>query len=224
LRYIREIKEELNGQIARIGRALSSPKRLEILELLHQCEKSVEMLANNTGMSIANTSQHLQVLREAGLVESRREGLKIIYRLAAEDVSDIVNHMRQLARVHLAEVDQILNKMNRETGDVFEVDRETLLKLAQNGKVLILDVRPEDEYKAGHLPHALSVPLDVLESRIETLPRNQKIVAYCRGAYCILSGEAVRILKNGGFKAVKWQDGVAEWKAAGLPVEYEPAL
>jgi rhodanese-related sulfurtransferase/predicted transcriptional regulator len=215
---VRDIKDKLNEQFARIGHALSSPKRLELLELLHQCEKSVETLVANTGMSIANTSRHLQVLRGAGLVEARRDGNYIIYRLADDEVYTLVSNMKRLAQSRLAEVERVLSDLTDDPAEVEVVDRAKLLKLFKAGKVILLDVRPEDEYHAEHLPHALSIPLDKLQSRLSTLPQDQQIIAYCRGPYCLLASEAVRVLRSKGFEAVRLGDGVGEWKAAGMPV------
>jgi rhodanese-related sulfurtransferase/DNA-binding MarR family transcriptional regulator len=215
---VRDIKNRLNEQFAKIGHALSSPKRLELLELLHQCEKSVEMLSANSGMTVANTSRHLQVLRGAGLVETRREGIYIIYRLADEQVSALVGNMKRVAESRLAEVERVLADLTDDQEDAEVVDRSKLLRLAKSGKVVILDVRPEDEFLAAHIPHALSIPLNKLTSHLSKLPRTQQIVAYCRGPYCVLASEAVRILRGKGYDAMRLGDGVAEWKAAGQPV------
>jgi len=215
---VRDIKEKLNEQFARIGHALSSPKRLELLELLHQCEKSVETLVANSGMSVANTSRHLQILRGAGLVEARREGIYVIYRLAGDEVYALVSNMKKVAQSRLAEVERVLAEWTDDPEEVEVVDRGKLLKLAKSGKIIVLDVRPEDEYMAEHIPHALSIPLDKLKSHLSRLPQDQRIVAYCRGPYCVLSGEAVRVLRSKGFDAARLGDGVAEWKAAGMPV------
>jgi rhodanese-related sulfurtransferase len=215
---VREIKDKLNEQFARIGHVLSSPKRLELLELLHQCEKSVETLVANSGMSVANTSRHLQVLRSAGLVETRREGIYIFYRLADDQVYDLVSNMKRVAESRLAEVERVLASFSNDPAEAEIMDRNKLMKLAKAGKIIVLDVRPEDEYLAGHLPHAISIPLDKLKSHLNKLPQDQQIVAYCRGPYCVLSGEAVRVLRSKGFAATRLGDGVAEWKAAGMPV------
>jgi rhodanese-related sulfurtransferase/DNA-binding transcriptional ArsR family regulator len=212
---VREVKDRLNEQFARIGHALSSPKRLELLELLHQCEKSVEMLAENSGMSVANTSRHLQVLRAAGLVETRREGVYIYYRLADAEVYALVANIRHVAESRLAEVERVLASINEDLDELEVVDRGKLLKLAKSGKIIVLDVRPEDEYRAAHLPHAVSIPLASLKHRIEELPRDQDIVAYCRGPYCVLASEAVRVLRGKGYHASRLGDGVAEWQSAG---------
>jgi rhodanese-related sulfurtransferase/predicted transcriptional regulator len=212
---VREIKDQLNEQFARIGHAISSPKRLELLELLRQCEKTVETLSENTAMSVANTSRHLQVLRGAGLVETRREGIYVFYRLASEQVYQLVSNMKSLAESRLAEVERVLAHVNADLEELELVDRDKLMHLAEAGEIIVLDVRPEDEFRAAHLPHAISIPLATLKSRIEELPRDQQIVAYCRGPYCVLASEAVRILRAKGYQATRLGDGVAEWRAAG---------
>jgi rhodanese-related sulfurtransferase/DNA-binding transcriptional ArsR family regulator len=214
----REIKNKLNEQFARIGRALSSPKRLEILDLLRQCPKSVETLSKHSGMSTANTSRHLQILKSAGLVETRREGIHIIYRLMDEQVHELASNIKRVAQSHLAEVERTLASLAGDEDELEVVERSKLVRLARLGKILVLDVRPEDEYLAAHLPHAISIPLDKLKSHLNKLSRDQQIVAYCRGPYCLLAGEAVRILRSSGFRATRLGEGVAEWRAAGQPV------
>jgi rhodanese-related sulfurtransferase len=212
----RVIKDRLFEQFARIGHALSSPKRLELLDLLCQCEKDVETLASNTGMSVANTSHHLQVLHGAALVESRKDGIHVYYRLSGSRVGDLFRDMQQLAENQLADVERIVNLLNREGNKLAPMDRKDLLKLAKSGQVTVLDVRPEDEYRAAHIPHAVSVPLSKLKSYLRHLPRTQTIVAYCRGPYCVLAGEAVRVLRAKGYNASRWRDGIAEWQEAGM--------
>jgi len=218
---IRELKESLHQHFADIGQALGSPKRLELLELLNQCEKSVETLATNTSMSIANTSQHLQILRNSGLVETRRKGVRIFYRLADDSVHALVSSVKRVAERRNADVDRLLETANSNTEEFAEVDRAKLMELAEAGAILVLDIRPEDEYRAGHIPHALSVPLAELKDYLVNLPQGLEIVAYCRGPYCVLTGEAVRIIQNAGYSARRLQDGITEWKAAGLPVASE---
>jgi len=200
---IRDLKDQLNTQFARIGHALSSPKRLELLELLHQCEKRVETLSENTTMSVANTSRHLQILKNSGLVESRRDGTSIIYRLADDQVYALVSAMRRVAETRLAEVDRTLADLNHDLPDLEKVDRHRLLRQAKAGAVIVLDVRPADEFQAAHLPHAVSVPLAELKQQLNRLPRDQQIVAYCRGPYCLLASEAVRLLRGKGFQATR---------------------
>ncbi len=215
---VRQFRDTLNRNFSRIGKALSSHKRLELLELLHQCPKNVDALAANTEMSSANTSQHLQVLRAAGLVESSREGTHIFYRLSSELVWELVRTVRQVAETHLADVDRAIAQLRENQHSLEEVDRVKLAKLAAAGKVIVLDVRPSDEYEAAHLPYAISVPLDQLESFLNKLPADQKIVAYCRGPYCLLAGHAVKILRKHGFQANELGEGVAEWQERGLEV------
>ena len=169
-------------------------------------------------MSFANTSRHLQVLRGAGLVETRREGIHIFYRLADEQVHELVRSTKRVAQSRLAEVERVLSDITDDPDVVEVVDRNKLQKLVKAGKIIVLDVRPEDEYMAEHIPHALSIPLDKLKYHLNKLPKDHQIFAYCRGPYCILSGEAVRVLRGSGFQATLLGDGIAEWKAAGMPV------
>jgi len=213
-----QMRENLNSEFAKIGKALSSPKRLQIIELLHQCPKSVETLAENTEMTLANTSQHLQVLRAAGLVESSRNGTFMIYNLSGPLVHELITLVRQVAETHIAEVDRALAKFREPGSELENVDRAKLTKLAKSGKVIVLDVRPHDEYQAAHLPYAISIPLDMLEKHLDRLPREQQIVAYCRGPYCLLAGEAIRMLKRHGFHASQLRDSVSDWQRLGQTV------
>jgi rhodanese-related sulfurtransferase/DNA-binding transcriptional ArsR family regulator len=212
------LRDTLNTEFSKIGRVLSSPRRIDIIELLKECPKTVETLADNTGMSLANTSQHLQVLRAAGLVLVERKGTYMIYSLASTLVHDLVSMVRQVAETHIADVDRALTKIRESSSELENVDRAKLMQLAKDGKVIVLDVRPKDEFEAAHLPYAISVPLGKLEQQLETLPREQQIVAYCRGPYCLLAGQAARILNKHGFHASTLRDGVLEWKASGQPV------
>jgi rhodanese-related sulfurtransferase/DNA-binding transcriptional ArsR family regulator len=214
---VRDTIDRLHEQFAKIGQAMSSPKRLEILELLYQCEKSVDTLAENTGMSIANTSRHLQVLKGSGLVVTRREGISIIYRLAGECVHSLVSNLKKVAVSQIAEVEKVLADFDDE--DTVEVvDRDKLIGLAQAGQIVVLDVRPEDEFRAAHLPFALSIPLDQLENHLDKLPKHQKILAYCRGPFRVLASEAVKLLRSKGFTAKRMVEGMSEWRASGQPV------
>lgn len=213
-----KFRDNLNRHFSRVGKALSSHKRLEILDLLNQCSKSVDVLAENTGMSSANTSQHLQVLRSAGLVESSREGTHIIYRLSGSLVYELVRKLRQVAETHLADVDRAIVQLRENQHVLEEVDREKLSRLASTGKVIVLDVRPTDEFRSSHLQHAISMPLDQLENHLDKLPTSQQIVAYCRGPYCLLAGQAVAFLRKKGYQANELGEGVAEWREAGGPV------
>lgn len=215
----RETKDRLYAQFARLGHALSSPKRLELLDLLCQSEKSVEMLADQATMSIANTSRHLQVLRMARLVDARKEGVFVYYSLADSEVCDFFRSLRRLAENRIAEVDQIVADYFELAASLEPVDRKKLLNQARAGEVVILDVRPRDEYVAGHLPFARSVPLGELKKRLREFSPSVKIVAYCRGPYCVLAQEAVTILRSKGFNAMRLAEGPAEWKELGLHIE-----
>lgn len=213
-------KSDLYEQFARVGKALSSAKRLELLDLLLQAERSVEELARVTGMSIANTSQHLQVMKQARLVESERQGNFIVYRPTSEHVTPLLATIQHFAEHELAEVEAITRHFHDNREQMEAVDRNLLLQRAEAGDVIVLDVRPTAEYEAGHLPHAVSLPLEDLEQRLSTLPKDKEIVAYCRGPYCVLAVEAVDRLRKEGFTAVRLEDGVREWNEHGLPVEY----
>lgn len=214
----RETKEKLYTQFALIGHALASPKRLELLDLLCQSEKTVETLAEQSSMSIANTSQHLQVLRASRLVDSSKRGVFVSYRLADSKVCDFFRELRALAEDRIAEIDRVVADYFDASASLEPVDKRKLIRRAKAGEVVILDVRPEDEYLAGHLPHAKSVPLAKLEERLKELPSDAEIVAYCRGPYCVLSQEAVKLLFAKGFKIRRMADGVAEWREAGLRI------
>lgn len=214
------IKSLLYEQVARIGKALSSAKRLELIELLAQGEKSVEMLATQAGLDIRLTSAHLKTLREARLVESRREGKYIWYRLSGHDIDRLWVVLRETAQEHLVELRLALAQMACAPDTLVSESRETLLARARAGQVTIIDVRPAGEFLAGHLPYARSLPLAELERRLADLPRGQPVVAYCRGPFCVMSDEAVRVLRQHGYSALKWNDGVSEWLAAGLPLEH----
>lgn len=217
--FARDTKDRLFAQFARIGSAISSPKRLELLDLLCQCEKTVETLADQSVMSVANTSRHLQVLRDAMLVENRRAGQSVFYRLADDEIGCFMRSLRKLAEMRIAEIDRLVAEYFDAPKLFQPVDRKGLFNRAKTGHVIILDVRPRDEYLAGHLPHAVSVPLAELKARLKTLSRKKEIVAYCRGPYCVLAQEAVALLRSRGFNAVRLTDGIAEWREAGLPVE-----
>lgn len=215
----RELKNLLYEQVARVGKALSSPKRLEILELLAQGEKTVEVLANEAAIDIKLASAHLRVLKESRIVESRRDGRFIAYRLAGDDVAGLWTNLHAVATEHLVELQVALEQVVAGSERLTEETRRTLLAKAGKGDVIVLDVRPEGEYQTAHLPHARSIPLSELKRRLGELPRDKEIVAYCRGPFCLMSNEAVGLLRKRGFKARKISDGVAEWSAAGLPIE-----
>ncbi|TDY02824.1 ArsR/SmtB family transcription factor [Thiohalophilus thiocyanatoxydans] len=214
-------KHDLFAQFARVGKALGSGNRLEILEYLAQGERSVEDLARVAGLSVANTSQHLQHLRQAGLVTTRKEGLKVYYRLSSDDVLDLIDALRRVAEHHVAEVDRLINSYLTVKDDLEPIPRDELLARARDGHVTVIDVRPAEEYAAGHLPGAVNIPLGELEQRLAELGENkdQEIVAYCRGPHCVLAFDAVARLREKGLKARRLQDGYPEWKTAGLPVE-----
>ncbi|WP_407277967.1 metalloregulator ArsR/SmtB family transcription factor [Aromatoleum evansii] len=212
-------KSSLYEHVARIGRAISSPKRLELIELLAQGEKTVELLAEQAHIDMRLASAHLRALREARLVETRREGKFIHYRLSGPDVARLWLNVREVAEEHLVELRVALERMAAAPDALTSESRESLLAKARSGDVVVIDVRPEAEYAAGHLPHARSMPLAELEKRLAELPAGKEIVAYCRGPFCLMSDEAVRLLRQRGFSAHKISDGVTEWSANGLPVE-----
>jgi rhodanese-related sulfurtransferase/predicted transcriptional regulator len=212
-------KKQLFEQFARVGKALASGHRLELLEFLAQGERTVEALAGVTGLSVANTSQHLQQLRQVGLVATRKEGLHVHYRLADADVSELLGVMQKIAEKQFAEVDRIVRTYLTTKDGLDPVSRDDLLKRAAQGEVTVLDVRPPEEYAAGHVPGALNIPVKELITHLEALPQDQEVVAYCRGPYCVLAFEAVSQLRAHGFRARRLEDGFPEWKTAGLPVE-----
>jgi rhodanese-related sulfurtransferase len=218
----RHFKDRLYAQYARIGKALGNPARLEILELLAQRERTVDSLAAELGLSTANTSQHLQVLRGAGLVETRREGLFIHYRLADETVVPLSGALRNVAERRLADLERLVRDEFKGRDDAEAVGLEELLQRARRDDVVILDTRPVEEYRAGHIPGALSVPVDELKERLRRLPKSKAYVAYCRGPYCVYADRAVEILTASGRKARRLKEGFPEWKAQGFPVEAQP--
>ena len=214
----RSLKDLLYEQVARVGKALSSPKRLEILEMLAQGEKSVDVLAGEVAIDIKLASAHLKSLREARLVQSRRDGKRIVYRLSGPDVAQLGVNLRQVAEEHLVELQMALRQMMAEPDRLAQVGRKELLAQAKRGDVVVLDVRPPDEFDAAHLPYARSVPLPELAQGLAELPQDVVIVAYCRGPFCLMSDEAVKLLREHGYRARKTFDGVSEWQAAGLPL------
>jgi len=215
----REFKDRLYDEIGRIARGLDSPRRLEMLEVLAQGERSVEDLAAQAGLSVANASRHLQVLRGARLVEARKDGLRVYYRLAEPEVYEAVRAIRKLAERRLTEIDALVRTYLRSRDELEAVPREELLRRARAGSVVVIDVRPAEEYRAGHIPGALSVPLDELRERVRKLPARKEVVAYCRGPYCLMAYEAVEKLRARGRRARRLVEGFPEWRAAGLPVE-----
>jgi rhodanese-related sulfurtransferase/biotin operon repressor len=219
----RAFKDRLYGQFARIGKALASPHRLEILDLLAQGERTVESLAAEIGLSSANASQHLQGLREAGLVESRKRGLHVHYRLADDSVFELTRALRIVAERRLAELDRLVRDHFGDRSDPEPLAMEELLERARSGAVVILDTRPASEYEAGHIAGAISLPVAEMQARLAGLPKGKQYVAYCRGPYCIYADRAVEMLRKSGRRARRLLGGYPEWKAAGLPVETLPA-
>lgn len=215
----REFKNAIYEQLARIGKAVSSPRRLELLDLLRQAPRTVEELAKQSGQSIANTSHHLLELRSHGLVQSEKNGLYVTYRIANEEVSKFFSSLRLLAESQLAEIDRITGSFFADRESVETVDRQALLERVRKGSVTVLDVRPREEYDAAHLRGAISVPLPELRRRLKKLPRNREIVAYCRGAYCLMATEAVELLRQKGYRAIRLEFGVPEWREQGFPIE-----
>jgi len=215
----RDFKSQLYEQFACIGKALSNPHRLELLDLLAQGERTVEQLAQAAERPVANTSQHLQVLRRARLVEVRRSGLYAHYRLADEGAFRLWQSLRDLGQRRLAEVERVVQTYLGERERMQAVSPTELRKLMRNGDVIVLDVRPAEEYRAGHIPGARSVPVDELRSRLQELPASQEIVAYCRGPYCVFADEAVALLNQHGYRARRLDRGLPDWRALALPVE-----
>ena len=214
----RDFKNRLYAQFARIGKTLGSPHRLELLELLGQGERTVDSLASEIGASIANVSQHLQALRQAALVESRKQGQFVYYRLADPAISDLCRALRTVSERRLAELDRLVrDHFGDRSGD--PVSMPELLKRARSAEVVILDTRPANEYEAGHIAGAISVPVADLRRRLKDLPKTKEYVAYCRGPYCVYADQAVELLKAKGRRARRLLEGFPEWRAAGLPVE-----
>jgi rhodanese-related sulfurtransferase len=215
----RRFKDAIYEQLARVGKALGSPRRLELLDLLGQAPRTVEELAKEANLTVANASQHLKVLRAARLVDAEKDGLFVTYRLAGPPVADFYRRLRLLAESRLAEIERIVRDHLEDRATLEPVDRAELLRRAAAGDITIVDVRPTEEYDAGHIPGALSLPLKQLEKLLEGLPREQEIVAYCRGPYCLFAVEAVEILRARGYRAKRLEDSLSDWRARGLPVE-----
>jgi ArsR family transcriptional regulator len=212
-------KQALFDQFAAVAKAMAHPHRLGLLEQLAQGERSVEVLADRTRVSIANASQHLQHMRRAGLVAARREGKFVFYRLADEAILELLASLRRIAERNSAEVERVVRGYFRNRDSLEPVSRLELMEQLKAGLVTVLDLRPEDEFALGHLPGAINIPLGELEKKLADLDPDQEIIAYCRGPYCVLSYEAVAVLRAQGFKARRLEDGLPEWRAAGLPVE-----
>lgn len=217
----RTFKDEIYGQFARIGKALGSAARLELLDLLAQGERPVDDLAHEAALSLANASAHLQVLRRAQLVVSRKEGLRVYYRLADPAVYQLWVAVRSVAERQLAEVDRLVATYLRGRGSLEQVSRAELTRRLADGHTIVLDVRPALEYRQGHIASARSLPLDDLEARLDELDPAQEIVAYCRGPYCVYADDAVRALRARGFRALRYEEGYPAWAAAGCPVAHE---
>lgn len=213
----RDAKDALYDGFSVVGRALSSGRRAEIVDVLAQGERSVEEIAGEIGQSVANTSQHLQQLLRAGLVVSRRDGNRIFYSLASARVSELWSALRDVAAAHVAELDRLARAYLGDRDRMETVDRTELAKRLRAGDVVVLDVRPAAEYAAGHIRGALSVPIGELRKRLHEVPKNGKVVAYCRGPYCVYADDAVRTLRKRGYQAARLEDGFPEWKTAGLP-------
>lgn len=215
----REARDALYGQFSRLARALGSPKRIELLELLAQAERSVEDLAGAAAMDFPNASAQLQVLSRARLVQGRRHGRRVIYRLADDSVTRFLVALRELARDRLAEVDQVARDYFEARDRLEPLGSEELMLRLDDPRTLVIDVRPPEEYAAGHIPGAVSIPLGDLEARIAELPRTSEIVAYCRGPYCVLAPQAIEMLRRAGLRARRLEAGLPEWRLAGLPLE-----
>ena len=214
-----DFKGDIFNQFARIGKALSNGNRLQILEYLAQTERSVDDLANIAGLSVANTSQHLQQLRQVGLVSSSKQGLKVYYRIASDDVIEMMQVLRRVAELHLADVGQLVSTYLSVKDELEPLSREELMARVEQGLVTVIDVRPEAEFASGHLPGAINIPPDELEKRLKMLDTEQEVVAYCRGPHCVYSFDAVEKLRSKGIKASRLEEGFPEWKGAGYPVE-----
>ncbi len=212
-------KGRLYEAIGRVALALGSAARLQLIELLAQGERSVDALAAMTGLSVANTSKHLQTLRHAGLVSTRKAGLHVYYSIAGDDVSVLLSALHQVSEHRVAEVEQLLRLWLADRDEMEAVPATEVLERARRGLVVVLDVRPTEEFSAGHLPRSINIPIHELEKRLKELPKRKEVIAYCRGPYCLMSYDAVSLLRKKGIKARRMEAGLPEWRAAGLPVE-----
>lgn len=215
----REFRDEISTQFARIAHAFSSPKRIEIVDVLAQGERNVETIAAETGLAVANASRHLQILKAAGLVVARKDGVQAIYRTASPAVLEGYRVLRRVAAERLADVGRLVREYFGNADGVEPVSRDELVRRTRRGEVTIVDVRPDAEFAAGHIAGALSMPLPSLEGLLSAVPPGKEIVAYCRGPYCVLAAEAVRMLRARGYSARRLEEGYPEWRDAGLPVE-----
>lgn len=220
----REFKDQLYAQFARIGKALASPQRLELLDLLAQGERTVEDLAREAALSIANASQHLRMLHQAHLVESRKAGLYVYYRLADPSVFALWRALRTVGETQLAEVDRLVDTYMQHPEHLEPLSRADLVRRLTDGDAVLLDVRPALEYRQGHIAGARSIPVEQIEARLRELDPAREVVAYCRGPYCVFADEAVALLRARGFSARRYVEGYPEWAAAGLPIEQEPII
>lgn len=212
-------RHQMLERFAGVAKALGNAHRLDLLEYLAQGECGVDDLSELAGLSVANASQHLQVLRKAGLVVARKQGVRVIYRLSGDDVVDLLGGLRLTTERHVAEIDQAVDGYFQARDSLEPLSREELLRRAKDGLITVLDVRPAREYAAGHIPGALNVPLEDLEQELNNLPPEREVIAYCRGPYCVLAFEAIALLRAKGRTARRLEDGYPEWKAAGLPLE-----
>jgi rhodanese-related sulfurtransferase len=218
------VKQAVHREVARIGQALANERRLDIIDMLAQAPRSVDVLAEICGMSIANTSQHLQVLRQAHLVESERAGTRVVYRLAGDAVVELWVGLVRAAQLQLPEVAEIDRRLDATTSREDLVARRDILAMLKRGDAILLDVRPTDEFSAGHLRGALSIPIEALPERLGELPRRKLIVTYCRGTYCMSADEALDILRAHGYRAVRLEGGWPEWRAEGRPIAVAPRV
>ena len=222
------LRQQVNEHLALIAQGLASPQRLDILEYIAQAERSVDELSQLSGLTVANTSRHLQVLKQAALVVVRREGKRRIYRLAGDDVINLVTSLRCTAEIHLAEVERLMQSYLHQKDELEAISAQELLERSAHGEVTVLDIRPQKEYASGHLPNAINIPPDEVAQRIAELDSiidsNKTIVAYCRGPYCLYSHDAVKLLREKGFMAQRMRNGFPEWQAAGYPVQHNSIL
>lgn len=214
----RAFKDAIYEQFGRVGKALSSPRRIELLELLSQGPRTVEALAGLTGQSVANASHHLLVLRASGLVTSTKTGVFVTYRLAGDVVMQFFDSLRQVTEARSAEIKRLTHEFLHERGLAEELDREALIGRVRRGEAIVLDVRPPEEYRAGHIPGALSVPITELKRRLSEIPTDREIVAYCRGPYCVMAIDAVQILRSNGFRAVRLDESLFQWRERGFAI------
>lgn len=215
----RHFKDSVFEQFARIGQVFAAPKRLEIIDILAQGERDVVSLGREGGMSVANVSRHLQILKSARMVKSRREGVKIFYRLADDDIFDCWRNLQKIAEKRVSEIGEISRMFMQERNSLETISISELWQRIQNSNVVVLDVRPDEEYQQSHIPGSISIPLSQLQERLDELPKDLEVVAYCRGPYCVLSPEAVAMMKKAGIRAIRLNDGLPDWQRAGLPIE-----